>query len=305
MDNRKKIICIGECALDIVFGPDGTPLGSMPGGRLANAAALLARDGLPVTMAGEAAADAVGDTVVAFLADAGADTRCIDRFTEGRTPVTVFMPAADGATAATRYEAYADDCFDIVWPRIDEGDIVVFGGYYAIDRRMRRRMLPLLQHAAERKALLVYLPGYLPQQEPRITRVMPSILENMEMAHIVCTRSADLHTIFGARDAAACYRNNISFYCRLLLNVDAPARTISCYSPGAVESLALPLSPCAALIWNAGVAAGAVKALYEAGASPETLDAACADLRGSILRGAVATADTAVSALADDWQRTH
>ncbi len=215
------------------------------------------------------------------------------------------MPAADGATAATRYEAYADDCFDIVWPRIDEGDIVVFGGYYAIDRRMRRRMLPLLQHAAERKALLVYLPGYLPQQEPRITRVMPSILENMEMAHIVCTRSADLHTIFGARDAAACYRNNISFYCRLLLNVDAPARTISCYSPGAVESLALPLSPCAALIWNAGVAAGAVKALYEAGASPETLDAACADLRGSILRGAVATADTAVCALADDWQRTH
>ena len=55
----------------------------------------------------------------------------------------------------------------------------MFGGYYAIDRRMRRRMLPLLQHAAERKALLVYLPGYLPQQEPRITRVMPSILENM------------------------------------------------------------------------------------------------------------------------------
>lgn len=53
------------------------------------------------------------------------------------------------------------------------------------------------------------------------------------------------------------------------------------------------------------MAAGAVKALYEAGASPETLDAACADLRGSILRGAVATADTAVCALADDWQRTH
>ena len=133
----KKIICIGECGLDIVFGADGMPLGAMPGGRLANAAALLARGGLPVVVAGEAAADAVGDTVVAFLADAGADTHCVDRFTEGRTPVTIFMPAADGHMTATRYEAYAEECFDIVWPRIDEGDIVLFGGYYAIDRRMR------------------------------------------------------------------------------------------------------------------------------------------------------------------------
>ncbi len=86
-DKTKKIICIGECALDVVFGPDGTPLGSMPGGRLANAAALLAREGLPVVMAAEAAADAVGDTVVAFLADSGVDTCNIDRFTEGRTPI--------------------------------------------------------------------------------------------------------------------------------------------------------------------------------------------------------------------------
>ena len=43
----KKIICIGECALDVVFGADGTPLGAMPGGRVANAAALLAGDEAP------------------------------------------------------------------------------------------------------------------------------------------------------------------------------------------------------------------------------------------------------------------
>ena len=301
----KKIICIGECALDIVFGADGEPLGSMPGGRLANAAALLAREGLPVVMAGEAAADAVGDTVTAFLAGAGVDIHSLDRFTEGRTPVTIFMPGADGNTSATRYEAYADDCFDIVWPRIDEGDIVLFGGYYAIDRRMRRRMLPLLQHAAERKAVMVYLPGYLPQQEPRITRVMPAILENLELANIVCTRSVDLQLLFSTRDAAAAYRNNIEFYCRALLNVDAAAHTITYYSGRDADSLELPLSPCASLIWNAGAAAGAVKALYESGANADLLDASPAMLRHEVLRQATATADTAVAAMAADWQRTH
>lgn len=302
----KKIICIGECALDIVFGTDGTPLGSMPGGRLANAAALLAREGLPVVMAGEAAADAVGDTVVEFLATAGADTRCIDRFTEGRTPVTVFMAGADGRVAATRYENYADDCFDIVWPRIDEGDIVLFGGYYAIDRRMRRRMLPLLQHAAERKALMVYLPGYMAQQEPRITRVMPAILENMELAHMVITRSADLQLIFGTRDAEACFRHHIDFYCRVLLNVDAPAGRIEWHgAAGTATALEAPLSPCASLVWNAGVAAGAVKALHEAGATPEMLENPPRMLRDAVLRDALATADTAVAAMAADWQRNH
>lgn len=304
--NSKKIICIGECALDIVFGADGTPLGSMPGGRLVNAAAILARNhDCRVVMAGEAAADAVGDTVVSFLSDAGVDTTGVDRFTEGRTPVTIFMTAADGRLSATRYESYAEECFDIVWPRIDEGDIVLFGGYYAIDRRMRRRMLPLLQHAAERKALLVYLPGYLPQQEPRITRVMPAILETMELSHIVCTRSADLALIFGARDAAACYRNHIDFYCRALLNVDAAAHTVGYYSAAGADVLDVPLSACASLVWNAGIVAGAVKALADAGATPEMIETSPAMLRNAVLREAVATADTALAAMPDAWQRTH
>ena len=301
----KKIICIGECALDIVFGTDSAPLGSMPGGRLANAAAILAREGFGVVMASEAAADTVGDAVVAFLSDAGVDTANIDRFTEGHTPVTIFMPDAEGRYMPTRYEAYPEDAFDIVWPRIDEGDIVLFGGYYAIDRRMRRRMLPLLQHAAERKALLVYLPGYMPQQEPRITRVMPAILENLELAHLVCTRSADLQLLFGSRDANAAYRNHVDFYCPALLNVDANARTITFFSGTESDSLELPLSACSSLIWNAGATAGAVAALAKNGVVPAMLSPAPAMLRHEILRSAVATADTALAALPDPWQRTH
>lgn len=304
-NKKKKIICIGECALDIVFGTDGSPLGSMPGGRLANAAALLAREGMPVVMAAEAAADAVGDTVVEFLARAGVDTTNVDRFTEGRTPVTIYMPGADGLVKATRYEQYADDSFDIVWPRIEEGDIVLFGGYYAIDRRMRRRMLPLLQHAAERKALMVYLPGYLPQQEPRITRVMPAILENLELAQVVVTRSVDLQLIFGTRDAAAAFRNHVGFYCNALVNVDAPHHTVEWHSKGHTAALEVPLSPCGSLVWNAGVAAGTTIALYTSGANPEMLQAGAQLLCDNVLRSAVATADLAIAQLTTDWQKTH
>ena len=49
----KKIICIGECGLDIIFR-NGKPVDSVPGGRIVNAAALLGRLQLPVIMASEA-----------------------------------------------------------------------------------------------------------------------------------------------------------------------------------------------------------------------------------------------------------
>ena len=62
----KKIICIGECSLNIVLGADGKPAGSLPGGRVLNAAAILARDSFEVLMASEVSADAVGDIIVRF-----------------------------------------------------------------------------------------------------------------------------------------------------------------------------------------------------------------------------------------------
>lgn len=82
----RKIICIGESCLDIVFEGE-RPVGAVTGSRIINAAAMLARLGLAVEVVSEAGADPAGDRVVKFLAEAGADTRCIDRFTEGRTPL--------------------------------------------------------------------------------------------------------------------------------------------------------------------------------------------------------------------------
>ena len=174
----KKIICIGECALDVIFR-GSQPVGSMPGGRIVNAAAILAKQGLPVSLVSELSQDSVGDIISDFLTKSGVDVSSVDRFTEGLTPLVIYITDEKSITAVTRYEKYPDECFDVVWPRIDEGDIVVYGGYYALDARMRPRMSQLLSHAAERKATLIYLPGFLPQQEPQITRVMPVILENL------------------------------------------------------------------------------------------------------------------------------
>lgn len=303
----KKIICIGECSLNVVLDHDGRPLGTMPGGRIANAASILARDQFKVIMASEASADPVGDIVVNHLSEAGVDVKSVDRFTEGRTAMNVFIYPGENTGNAlpslTRYESYPEEAFDIIWPRIDPGDIVLFGGFYAIDRRMRERMSKLLEHAAEREAVLVYLPGFLPQQEPRITRVMPQILENLEMAHVVVTRNKDLTLIFGIEHPEKCYHNHIDFYCRSLINIDNECADIIYYSGTDMTTTGITAENNLSLLWNAGAVAGIVGAIAERDLKPEDFDAPGENIRKAILTAAVLSADNAASSLTETWQK--
>lgn len=277
----------------------------MPGGRIVNAAAILARQGLPVVMASELAKGQVGDIIADFLSQAGVDMSSLDRFTEGLSPIIIYTTDENGITGATRYENYPDECFDIVWPRIDEGDIVVYGGYYALDARMRPRMSQLLAHASERKAILVYLPGFLPQQEPRITRVMPVILENLEYASMVIARNNDLATIFGTKDGDKCYHDHIDFYCRSLISVDPANQIISYYSGKEVTSVEIPENTCQSMMWNAGAVAGAVDVLYRDEKAADHLEAPDEDFRRAVLGQAAITAEKASKSLTADWQKLH
>lgn len=301
----KKIICIGECALDIVFS-GAQPAGSMPGGRIVNASAILAREGLPVRLVSELAADPVGDIIARFLSEAGVDCSSVDRFTEGLTPVNIFTPdGTGGVSTVTRYEQYPDECFDVIWPRIDEGDIVVYGGFYALDPRMRPRMSQLLAHAVERKAVPVYLPGFLPTQEPRITRVMPAILENLEYASAVIVRNNDLTTIFGSDEGDRCYNDHINFYCRSLINVDTASHRICYYSGHDVTSVDIPAQVCGSMMWNAGTVAGVVSALYATDNALAMLEAPDEEFRRRVTGSAATTAARVSATLTANWQKLH
>lgn len=299
----KKIICIGECSLNIVLDPAGKPLGSIPGGRILNAAIIMGRNASNVIMASEAAQDSVGDILVKDLTEAGVDITSVDRFTEGHTPINVFISDGQGLVKdLTRYEDYPDEAFDIIWPRIDEGDIILFGGYYAIDHRMRERMSKLLAHAVERKAILIYLPGFLPQQETRITHVMPAILENLEIANIVVARDVDLKLIFGIDSPDAAYHRHIDFYCRSLICVDAENASISYYSGKEVTSVEIPPRICSTLIWNSGAAAGITEAVAANAYTAADLEAPADDIRRAILGAAAHSANEAAKSLTEDWQ---
>ena len=258
----RKIIAIGESILDTLFDQQGKPLRAFVGGRIACAAATLGQLQLPVSMVSECATDRVGDTVVSFLERHHVDTRSIDRYTEGTTPLAAIFRDGDGHDTIVNYGAYPKTRFDVIWPRIDEDDIVLFGSLYAIDTPQRERLFELVSYAAQRKAILIYLPGFQHGINFRITRVMPAILENLEIAHIVIAHERDLHDIFPGESAPEVFHNHIEYYGDTFLHI-APSLEVTMMRREL--QLTSPASrPTANLLgWQAGFTAGLIDQLIK------------------------------------------
>lgn len=207
----KKLIVIGNACLEIAFqGSEARQ--PRPGGQLLRMAATIAADrrDIEVTMVSEASLDPVGDMIVKYLEDHGVVTRSVDRYGEGVTPLKLEFDTG----AAVDYHNPSGEKLDVVWPRIDQGDVVVFGGLTALLAGARATVIDLLEYARTRKATIVYIPAVTASDIPRVTRVMPEILDNLERADAMIARPAELAHIFGCDDPTKCYRDHISFYCR-------------------------------------------------------------------------------------------
>lgn len=231
----RKIIIIGESSLEILF-TDDIPGESFPGGVLLNAAARLGSDGRQVSFVSEAANDHVGDIIVNFLQSNGVDVRSIDRYTEGTTPVKLIFNGAEGQTGSSvRYGSYPLESFGVVWPRTDPDDILVFGGNYCVDPRGHDRIYDIVKYAAERHAIVVYVPNFDMNRVHRITKVMPAILENFESSNIVVTRTADLRDIFNKENAAKAFSDHVSFYSFNMVNYDSPTGSLDFFHRKSVD----------------------------------------------------------------------
>ncbi|MBO4870781.1 MAG: hypothetical protein J5565_02215 [Muribaculaceae bacterium] len=214
----RKIVAIGESVLDTLFS-GGQPVKSFVGGRVTNAAASLAMAGVPCSMVSECTTDSVGDIIINFLTSHGVDVSSVDRYPDGCTRLSAIFTDVT-PPQIVNYGAYPDERFDVVWPRINEDDIVLMGSLYAVDLPQRSRLFDLLKHAMERKATIVYLPGLQHGIQFRITHVMPHLLENFELSQLVIATRHDLDTIFPGETSEECYQRHIRYYDNTFVFID-------------------------------------------------------------------------------------
>lgn len=267
----KKVAVIGSSALGIV-ATDGVPTSMSPEGRMLQTSVHLAGQAVPVAFVSEAARDRVGDMIVEYLSGKGVNTGSIDRYAGGHTPLNLhFLADSTHDTPATvRYRVYPEDIFDAVWPRIDRDDIVVMGDYFAVAPRNIKFVREFVGSCRQRRAMVVYAPGFDIHEGKQLTPVKPSLLDNLELADFVIATEAELREFFGCRSLDAAYRDNISFYCPefIGLTVDADGPCLRYYSP--VQTLRIPLpdeSVVTTRNGNAAVIAAFTHALISSGIS--------------------------------------
>ena len=253
----RKVIAIGELNQDIIYRND-IPVSSVMGGRIMNMASSLAVSGIPVYAVSECGADGIGDMVIRFMNGHGVDVSSVDRYTDGETALSVIIENGKEGMSVINYGRYPSDRFDVVWPRIDEDDIVVFGSFYSVDPLLRERLFEMITYAAERKAIIIYLPGFRNRMNLRITKVMTAILENLEISNIVIGHQDEMKWIFGEENPDKLYNDRIAFYTPNYLHLDNDV-TLSLFSPLQKKTVQVnAVNVDGKLGWHSGFYAGVI-----------------------------------------------
>lgn len=208
----RKVIGIGETILDIIFRNE-QPIAAVPGGSVFNGIVSLGRTGVPIGFISETGNDHVGNIILKFMRDNNMPTNHINVFPDGKSPVSLAFLNERSDAEYIFYKDYPKQRLDIVYPKLEEDDIVVIGSYYALNPILRDKVVDLLEQARKKKAIVYYDPNFRSSHKEEAIKLAPSIIENLEYADIVRGSQEDFFYMYNLRDADQIYKNKIKFYC--------------------------------------------------------------------------------------------
>ncbi len=207
----RKVIGIGETILDIIF-KDDIPTKAVPGGSVFNGLVTLGRLNVPTAFVSEVGNDKVGHIILDFMKENNLTTDHVDCFPDGKSPVSLAFLDNNNDAQYLFYKDYPSQRLDVVLPRINPDDIVIFGSFYALNPALRSKMTEILEYARDRKAIIYYDPNFRQSHANEAIRLMTSLIENLEFADIVRGSDEDFFNIYKMTDLAAIYKSKIQFY---------------------------------------------------------------------------------------------
>ncbi len=216
----RKIIGIGETIMDIIF-KNGQPTAAVPGGSVFNGIISLGRLGANVTIISETGNDRVGREILRFMEDNGVDSKNVNVYEDGRTPISLAWLNDKNDAEYDFYKDYPKARLDVEWPDIQKDDIVMMGSYFVLNPALRPKVKEFLTFARSRGALIYYDFNFRSTHKHEAMRLYADILENLEFADIVRGSTEDLDNMFGNPNPAEVFKKEIAFYCKNMLCTDA------------------------------------------------------------------------------------
>ncbi|KAA6334295.1 Fructokinase [termite gut metagenome] len=258
----RKVIGIGETIYDIIFRRE-QPSAAVPGGSVFNGIISLGRTGAEVCFISETGNDRIGNIILDFMRNNNVPTDYMSVFPDGKSPVSLAFLDERNDAEYIFYKEYPKQRLDVVFPKIQEDDIVMFGSFYALNPVLREKVLELLEVARRKKAIVYYDPNFRITHKNKAVRLAPTIIENMEYADIVRGSTEDFLYMYNLQDVNKIYKDKIKFYCpNFLYTAGADKislRTLSINKEYQVEAIETVSTIGAGDNFNAGLIYGLLK----------------------------------------------
>lgn len=200
----KRIIGIGETVLDIIFR-NNQPVSAVPGGSTFNSMISLGRAGARCLFISETGDDRIGDIITNFLAKNGVDNSMVQRNHGQHAPLSLAFLDEQMNADYIFYKDHAHDAVRFQYPEIHDGDLVLFGSFYALNPVIREQVGGFLRYAREQGAILYYDVNFRASHRDEIGQIEQNLLENLRLAHIVRGSDEDFEILFGLKSADEVY----------------------------------------------------------------------------------------------------
>ena len=227
----QRVIGIGETVLDILFKND-QPQKAVPGGSTFNSIVSLGRAGVPCAMITQTGSDHIGDMICDFLRKNGVSDEFVCRQPNTKSHITLAFLDEHNDAQYEFYKDHATDMLDeikseLVKELMHEGDVVLFGSFFAINPVIRPVVRKLLKAAHEAGAWLYYDVNFRKNHIAELPQILPNLEENMRLANVVRGSMEDFDYLFGLQDPDAIYER-VRPLCSTLILTDG-ARSIRVY----------------------------------------------------------------------------
>ena len=223
--------------LDILFKND-QPQKAVPGGSTFNSIVSLGRAGVNCVMVTEVGGDHIGEMTCKFLRNNGVSDEFVCRHKGTKSHVTLAFLDENNDAQYTFYKDHASAALDgLTIERMNElmkeGDVVLFGSFFAINTAIRPAVSTLLHNARKAGAWLYYDINFRKTHIPDIPDVIGNIEENMRLADVVRGSKEDFEYLYGVSDADVIYEK-VQPFCNRFILTDG-AKEIRVYTPDQSE----------------------------------------------------------------------
>jgi fructokinase len=207
----RKIIGIGETILDVFF-KNNQPTYATPGGSAFNAMISLGRLNVPALFVSETGEDRVSQFIRDFMKENNLDATYLDLNPDIKSALALAFLDEKNDAEYVFYKEYPNLRFDNVFPKIESDDIVLFGSYYALNLKLRPRMVDFLEYAKTSGAIIYYDINFRQSHADEAVRLSTTIIENFEFADIIRGSYDDFMSLYKLTDPDKIYKDKIQFY---------------------------------------------------------------------------------------------